>query len=115
MNKQRSRRYSNEIALNKFRFRTAKQSEEDKKAAIKKGILLPDEAAFDSNCITPGIIISTSSYLLGTTFMIKLNEQLKYFCHKKVSEDSQWQGVEIILSGHEVPGVCLLISQSHSS
>ena len=36
--------------------------------------------------------------------MAKLTRQLKYFVNKKVSEDVEWQGVEIILSGHEVPG-----------
>lgn len=30
--------------------------------------------------------------------------QLRYFVNKKVSEDSDWQGCEIVLSGHEVPG-----------
>lgn len=34
--------------------------------------------------------------------MARLSEQLKYFIAKKVSEDSDWRGVEIILSGHEV-------------
>ena len=36
--------------------------------------------------------------------MAKLTKQLKYFINKKISEDSDWQGVEIVLSGHEVPG-----------
>jgi 5'-3' exoribonuclease 1 len=36
--------------------------------------------------------------------MAKLTEQLKYFISKKVSEDVDWQGVEVVLSGHEVPG-----------
>ena len=36
--------------------------------------------------------------------MAKLTRQLKYFISKKVSEDVDWQGVEIVLSGHEVPG-----------
>lgn len=36
--------------------------------------------------------------------MARLTQQLKYFVAKKVSEDIEWQGVEIILSGHEVPG-----------
>lgn len=36
--------------------------------------------------------------------MVKLTQQLKYFINKKVSEDVDWQGVEIVLSGHEVPG-----------
>lgn len=36
--------------------------------------------------------------------MAKLTRQLKYFISKKISEDVDWQGVEIVLSGHEVPG-----------
>jgi 5'-3' exoribonuclease 1 len=36
--------------------------------------------------------------------MHKLTQQLKYFIHKKVSEDVEWQGCEVVLSGHEVPG-----------
>lgn len=36
--------------------------------------------------------------------MAKLTRQLKYFINKKISEDSDWQGVEVVLSGHEVPG-----------
>ena len=36
--------------------------------------------------------------------MAKLTKQLKYFINKKISEDVDWQGVEIVLSGHEVPG-----------
>ena len=36
--------------------------------------------------------------------MARLTRQLKYFINKKVSEDLDWQGVEIVLSGHEVPG-----------
>ena len=40
----------------------------------------------------------------GTEFMARLTHQLKYFINKKISEDIDWQGVEIVLSGHEVPG-----------
>lgn len=36
--------------------------------------------------------------------MAKLSQQLRYFVNKKVSEDTDWQGCEIVLSGHEVPG-----------
>jgi len=36
--------------------------------------------------------------------MAKLTAHLKYFINKKVSEDVDWQGVEVVLSGHEVPG-----------
>lgn len=46
----------------------------------------------------------TELTVLGTEFMAKLTMQLKYFINKKVSEDVEWQGVEVVLSGHEVPG-----------
>ncbi|EER27657.1 hypothetical protein D8B26_006248 [Coccidioides posadasii str. Silveira] len=82
MNQQRARR-----------FRTALDAEIAKEKAIREGIEMPKEDPFDSNCITP-----------GTEFMAKLTKQLKYFINKKVSEDAKWQGVEVILSGHEVPG-----------
>ena len=42
--------------------------------------------------------------MLGTEFMAKLTRQLKYFINKKITEDTDWQGVDIVLSGHEVPG-----------
>ncbi|KAF9074552.1 XRN 5'-3' exonuclease N-terminus-domain-containing protein [Rhodocollybia butyracea] len=82
MNQQRSRR-----------FRTAKEVKEVRQKAEAKGETLPEEKAFDSNCITP-----------GTPFMAKLSEQLKYFVNKKITEDSNWRDVEVVLSGHDVPG-----------
>ncbi|MCJ1434358.1 hypothetical protein MMC27_003726 [Xylographa pallens] len=82
MNQQRARR-----------FRTALDAETAREKAIKDGAEMPKDDAFDSNCITP-----------GTEFMAKLTRQLKYFINKKVSEDVDWQGVEVVLSGHEVPG-----------
>ncbi|KAK6523888.1 hypothetical protein TWF281_001854 [Arthrobotrys megalospora] len=82
MNQQRARR-----------FRTALDNEKAYQKALREGVEMPKEDPFDSNCITP-----------GTAFMAKLSHQLKYFINKKVSEDVDWQGVEIILSGHEVPG-----------
>ncbi len=36
--------------------------------------------------------------------MARLTQQLAYFINKKVSEDTDWQGIEIVFSGHEVPG-----------
>lgn len=82
MNQQRARR-----------FRTALDAEVTREKAIAEGKELPKEDPFDSNCITP-----------GTQFMARLTQQLKYFIAKKVSEDIDWQGTEIVLSGHEVPG-----------
>ncbi|KAI5296007.1 hypothetical protein KEM52_006096 [Ascosphaera acerosa] len=82
MNQQRARR-----------FRTAYDAEVAKEKAIAQGVEMPKEDPFDSNCITP-----------GTEFMAKLTQQLKYFISRKVSEDTDWQGVEVVLSGHEVPG-----------
>ncbi|KAI9794510.1 MAG: hypothetical protein M1833_000370 [Piccolia ochrophora] len=82
MNQQRARR-----------FRTALDTERAREKAIKEGVEIPKEEAFDSNCITP-----------GTEFMARLTQQLRYFISKKVSEDVNWQGIEVVLSGHEVPG-----------
>ncbi|KAK6455429.1 Kem1 5 [Scheffersomyces xylosifermentans] len=82
MNQQRARR-----------FRTAFEAEENLKKAIENGEEIPKEDPFDSNCITP-----------GTEFMSKLTDNLKYFIHKKITEDSNWANIQIVLSGHEVPG-----------
>lgn len=80
MNQQRGRR-----------FRSAKEAEVLEAKAKEKGEVLPKEARFDSNCITP-----------GTVFMARLNEQLKYFVTYKITTDKLWQKCKVILSGHEV-------------
>lgn len=55
MNQQRSRR-----------FRTAKEVQEIKEKAERRGEKLPDEKAFDSNCITPGeFVVIDRFYLCG--------------------------------------------------
>lgn len=82
MNQQRARR-----------FRTAYEAEENLRKAINQGLEIPKDDPFDSNAITP-----------GTEFMAKLTSNLKYFIHKKMTEDSRWSNVKVILSGHEVPG-----------
>lgn len=82
MNQQRARR-----------FRTAYEAEQNLRKAVSQGAEIPKEDPFDSNAITP-----------GTEFMAKLTQNLKYFIHKKMSEDPRWANIKIVLSGHEVPG-----------
>lgn len=36
--------------------------------------------------------------------MTRLSTQLRYFVNKKITEDSNWRDVTVVLSGHEVPG-----------
>jgi 5'-3' exoribonuclease 1 len=55
MNQQRSRR-----------FRTAKEAREVREKAERKGEKLPEEKAFDSNCITPGMCTPSPSPLIGS-------------------------------------------------
>lgn len=119
MNQQRSRR-----------FRTAKEAQELKDKALRNGEKLPDEKAFDSNSITPGekfsslvvhiyppaglfpLYIPTILHLVepcpdafaGTPFMTRVASQMQYFINKKISEDSAWRSVTVVLSGHDVPG-----------
>lgn len=80
MNQQRARR-----------FRSAKDAEKLEDKARRRGEVLPTDARFDSNCITP-----------GTVFMAELHEQLKYFIVDKISTDQLWRQCKVILSGHEV-------------
>lgn len=49
--------------------------------------------------------------LPGTEFMVRLQEQLKYFVHNKLSNDKLWENVKVYLSGHEVgvSGVCVTV------
>jgi len=82
MNQQRSRR-----------FRAAQTALELKQEALSKGEILPEEDPFDSNCITP-----------GTEFMAKLSVEMDYFIKKKMNEDANWKKVNVIFSGHDVPG-----------
>lgn len=82
MNQQRGRR-----------FRSAQAAADQIKQAIAKGEILPTEDRFDSNCITP-----------GTQFMVRLQKELEYFVTDKISNDPLWTKVQVILSGHQVPG-----------
>ncbi|XP_070510791.1 5'-3' exoribonuclease 1 isoform X2 [Cardiocondyla obscurior] len=75
------------------RFRAAKDAEVQEAKARSKGIPIPTEKRFDSNCITP-----------GTLFMSKLSEQLKCFIEHKISTNDEWKKCKILFSGSEVPG-----------
>lgn len=82
MNQQRGRR-----------FRSAREAQEQVEQAEKKGEVLPLEARFDSNCITP-----------GTSFMVRLQRALEHFIKVKVSTNPLWKHCKVVLSGHETPG-----------
>lgn len=82
MNQQRGRR-----------FRSAHTAAEQMKEAVNRGEILPSEDRFDSNCITP-----------GTEFMARLQNELEYFVTEKITNDVLWSKVQVILSGHQVPG-----------
>lgn len=82
MNQQRARRYG-----------AAKDAAIARAEAAKRGEVYDDEAIFDSNCITP-----------GTPFMMELHEDLQFALRKKLKEDSQWHGLQLIYSGHDQPG-----------
>jgi 5'-3' exoribonuclease 1 len=59
----------------------------------QKGEVIDESTLFDSNCITP-----------GTEFMEIVDKHLRWFIHKKMKEDPVWRDLEVIYSGHGVPG-----------
>jgi 5'-3' exoribonuclease 1 len=82
LNQQRSRR-----------FRADKDRTDQIDEARGKGIVVNEDEAFDSNCITP-----------GTDFMMKISTHIEYYIQKKIKEDPLWQNLLVIFSGHNVPG-----------
>lgn len=60
--------------------------------------LIPADTTFDSNCISP-----------GTEFMAAFFRHLRFFCEKKLNEDPKWRGLKVLLSGPDVPGLCILL------
>lgn len=84
MNQQRSRRFA-----------SARDSQKALNEAVKEGRITEQERSehFDSNCITP-----------GTEFMEEVSKHFQYFLHKKIKEDPIWRDLEVIYSGHDVPG-----------
>jgi len=83
MNQQRSRR-----------FRSSKEAEKLAATILARDGSLPDEDAFDSNCITP-----------GTDFMLKLGIALRKWIEYKQETDAEWRGgCDVVVSGPDVPG-----------
>ena len=81
MNNQRERRYKFVDEVRIFKQKATQEGQE-----ISEGY-------FDPNGISP-----------GTTFMLKLNEELQRFVERKMGSDKLWQGIEVIFSGVDVPG-----------
>ena len=82
LNQQRSRR-----------FRSAQERISNMEKLREKGIEVDEDAAFDSNCITP-----------GTEFMENVGKHLRWYLRKKMKEDPLWKTLEVVFSGHNVPG-----------
>eukprot|EP00984_Skeletonema_dohrnii_P024892 scaffold14028_cov123-Skeletonema_dohrnii-CCMP3373.AAC.7 len=83
MNQQRSRR-----------FRSSKEAEALAAKLLARDGSLPEQAAFDSNCITP-----------GTDFMLKLGLAMRKWVEYKQKTDPVWKnGCDVVISGPDVPG-----------
>jgi len=84
MNQQRSRRFA-----------SARDAKLKRDEAVANGeITLEDSTTmFDSNVITP-----------GTAFMAELSTHFEFFLRQKLRDDPVWAGLEIVYSGHDVPG-----------
>ncbi|PHJ18026.1 xrn 5 -3 exonuclease n-terminus protein, partial [Cystoisospora suis] len=101
MNQQRTRRYraakdAAEAAEKKEAYEIAKQHLQRQAGVAFQGggkANKKKKGLFDSNCISP-----------GTEFMAKFFKHLRFFCEKKLNEDSRWKDLKVILSGPDVPG-----------
>lgn len=82
MNNQRNRRFmaaKSQSSVNEFMLNTLQIS--------------PNIVYFKNNSISP-----------GTEFMIQLNKTILFFIKRKLLEDLDWRGLEVIFSGGDVPG-----------
>lgn len=52
-----------------------------------------DNSPFNSNCITP-----------GTKFMDFLTKYIDWYIRKRISEDKEWQKIQVIFSNEKAPG-----------
>ncbi|KAL7324031.1 exonuclease II Exo2 [Mucor circinelloides] len=75
-----------------LRFLTARDAEETKQNDLSKREKLSEDKS-DLNRITA-----------GTIFMEKLTKTLGFFIAQKITEDSNWRGIDVFLAGPEMPG-----------
>ena len=75
------------------RFRAAQDRTDALTKMKQRGDVVDESSLFDSNCITP-----------GTEFMDTVSRHIKWFIRKKIKEDPLWKNLEIVFSGHDVPG-----------
>eukprot|EP01029_Cantina_marsupialis_P021660 TRINITY_DN522_c0_g1_i1.p1 TRINITY_DN522_c0_g1~~TRINITY_DN522_c0_g1_i1.p1 ORF type:complete len:1017 (+),score=410.54 TRINITY_DN522_c0_g1_i1:93-3143(+) len=89
MNQQRARRFCSARELDEI-----DEAEAEARAAFKKkGVVFSQKKRFDHNVITP-----------GTPFMAKLSLFLRHFIHDKMTNDTAWSKIKVILSDASVPG-----------
>ena len=82
LNQQRSRRFRSAMDMAEATKDMALDETTGRKADV-----------FDSNCITP-----------GTEFLARVSEHIQYFIRKKIKEDPAWHNLQVIFSGHDIPG-----------
>merc|ERR1740136_288991 len=85
LNQQRSRRFRSARDMAEATKDNAKVTGDDGSTTTS--------GVFDSNCITP-----------GTEFMDRVSNCIKYMIRKKIKQDPMWKSLNIIFSGHEIPG-----------
>ena len=83
MNQQRQRRFRS----------VSERAEAREKAKGTGRALLDDVDVFNSSCISP-----------GTVFMAELSTLLQAFIADRVASDPWWATVDVVYSGHDVPG-----------
>lgn len=70
----------------------AKQSQQ-RKRRYKSALEADERCDFDSNCITP-----------GTDFMDRLGKYIDWFIRKRISQNEEWQDIEVVFSSDRAAG-----------
>ncbi|XP_040361609.1 5'-3' exoribonuclease 3 isoform X3 [Rosa chinensis] len=92
MNQQRARRFKSAMDKNLAEAEEEKLRQQFEKEG-KKILLEQESEVSDSNIITP-----------GTDFMYKLSKALQSYINLRLSQDSGWRDIKVILSDANVPG-----------